>query len=1018
MLDIETKRRIDTARNILVGKVPDPKSQVEQITIALIYKFMDDMDAESEEFGGKRKFFADGFSRYGWAKLMRSGLGGHEALNLYAEAIAKMPENPGIPKLFRDIFKNAYLPYRDPETLRAFLKVIDEFTYDHSERLGDAFEYLLSVLGSQGDAGQFRTPRHIIDFIVAIVDPKKNETILDPACGTAGFLISSYKHICKSNVDSKGNSTLTPDERGRLAQNLKGYDISPDMVRLSLVNMYLHDFAAPQIYEYDTLTSQDRWNEYADVILANPPFMSPKGGIRPHNRFSVQSKRSEVLFVDYMAEHLTPNGRAGIIVPEGIIFQSQTAHKQLRKMLVEDYLIAVISLPAGVFQPYSGVKTSILILDKSLAKRSRTIGFFKVENDGFDLGAQRREIDKNDLPQVRQEITEYLSRIQGGEPVSDLKIKLGLIVEKEKIAAHGEYNLSGERYRENGPQTGIFPWFSIETLVTTVTPPVKIQKTAFRTIGRFPIIDQSQEKIAGWTDDENALIYPPKPLVIFGDHTCAVKLAETPFAQGADGIKVLQTVDSLDPRFLFHILRSKPLESVGYQRHFSLLKEMEIPVPPLDIQTEIVADIEGYQKVIDGAGAVLDNYRPRIEIRAEWPKVAIRNISTKITKGSSPHWQGIEYTSEEKGVLFITSENVGLGYLNLEQPKYVELRFNDIEPKSILKKGDVLTNIVGASIGRTAVFDIDTVANVNQAVCVIRPNPDIVNSKFLMTFMNSQEFIQVLLGNSVENARANVSMGVLGDLKIPLPSLQNQNTIVAEIEAEQALVSANRELIERFEKKIQATLARIWGEKESTAEEFSSSTAAVSESTSDDIPGENEVSEIHESAQPEVESEESGKVTEVERVRSERPDTEDVLCLIRKVFSDGLERERDAAIHELSRELGYKRTSSNMSEELANALRTAVRRGILESRGNLIALVSRSIDDYDRNFLKDQFLASLQGYSWRDRDDAVRNFARWMGYKRTGQAIEDKTVFLIKSLIREGRLEREGSKFRRTRLLI
>jgi type I restriction enzyme M protein len=113
---------------------------------------------------------------------MRSGLGGHETLNLYAEAIAKMPENPGIPPLFRDIFKNAYLPYRDPETLKAFLKIIDEFTYDHSERLGDAFEYLLSVLGSQGDAGQFRTPRHIIDFIVAVLDPKKTETVLDPAC--------------------------------------------------------------------------------------------------------------------------------------------------------------------------------------------------------------------------------------------------------------------------------------------------------------------------------------------------------------------------------------------------------------------------------------------------------------------------------------------------------------------------------------------------------------------------------------------------------------------------------------------------------------------------------------------------------------------------------------------------------------------------------------------------------------------------------------------------------------------
>ena len=271
----------------------------------------------ARNWAGSARFLLATLPAMGWPQLVRAGLGGHETLNLYAEAITRMPENPGIPQLFRDIFNNAYLPYRDPETLRAFLKVIDEFTYDHSERLGDAFEYLLSVLGSQGDAGQFRTPRHIIDFIVSVVDPKKDETILDPACGTAGFLISSYKHILKANTDDEGNSTLTPDEKGTLAANFNGYDISPDMVRLSLVNLYLHGFVEPHIAEYDTLTSEERWNEYADVILANPPFMSPKGGIRPHRRFSVQSKRSEVLFVDYIAEHLTPTGRAGIIVPEG-----------------------------------------------------------------------------------------------------------------------------------------------------------------------------------------------------------------------------------------------------------------------------------------------------------------------------------------------------------------------------------------------------------------------------------------------------------------------------------------------------------------------------------------------------------------------------------------------------------------------------------------------------------------------------------------------------------------------------
>ena len=642
MLDSDTKRRIDTARDILVGKVPDPKSQVEQITIALIYKFMDDMDAESEELGGKRSFFAGEFARYGWTHLMRAGLGGHETLNLYAEAITKMPENPGIPPLFRDIFSNAYLPYRDPETLRAFLKVIDEFTYDHSERLGDAFEYLLSVLGSQGDAGQFRTPRHIIDFIVSIIEPKKGETVLDPACGTAGFLISSYKHILGANTDPQGDSTLTPDDKGRLAANFKGYDISPDMVRLSLVNMYLHGFAAPHIFEYDTLTSEDRWNEYADVILANPPFMSPKGGIQPHNRFSVQAKRSEVLFVDYMAEHLMPSGRAGIIVPEGIIFQSQNAYKQLRKMLVEKYLVAVVSLPAGVFNPYSGVKTSILILDKSLAKNTDRIAFFKIGNDGFELGARRRLIDKNDLPQVQAEIAEYLRRLRAGEPVDDFEPTMGLIVEKEKLATNENYDLSGERYR---PPRNIDTHFELVPLGRLFAgrveslDPRKFAKEVFE-LWSIPAFDSGTPEIceAGAIGSSKKCVEPDDVLLSrIVPHIRRAWVVQPPnnqLRQIASGEWIVFRTDRTMPEFLRRVLVSDPFHAQFMQTVSGVggslsrarpdaVKEIQIPLPPLDVQEEIVTEIEGYQKVIDGARAVVDNYRPHIIVDPDWPMAAL-----------------------------------------------------------------------------------------------------------------------------------------------------------------------------------------------------------------------------------------------------------------------------------------------------------------------------------------------------------------------------------------------------------
>jgi type I restriction enzyme M protein len=402
MLDQTTKRKLDSARQILVGKVPDPKAQVEQITTALVYKFMDDMDKESEELGGEAKFFANGFSQYAWTKLLDNKLSGQERLDLYVQAITNMSKNPHIPQLFRDIFKGAFLPYNDPRTLSLFLKEINEFNYEHSENLGNAFEYLLSILGSQGDAGQFRTPRHIIDFIVEVVDPKKNETILDPACGTAGFLISAYKHILKTNKEKP----LTPDEKLKLMNNLAGYDISPDMVKLALVNMYLHGFPEPKIHEYDSLTSEKRWDETFDVILANPPFMTPNGGIVPHKRFSVQSGKAEALFVDYILEHLNIRGKGGIVIPEGILENYTKDFVKIRKMLIDNGLYTIISLPVGTFNPYSGnIKTSIVLFDRTVKKDS--ILHFQVDHDGFDLGRNRNPIKVNDLPEAKNAIIEF-----------------------------------------------------------------------------------------------------------------------------------------------------------------------------------------------------------------------------------------------------------------------------------------------------------------------------------------------------------------------------------------------------------------------------------------------------------------------------------------------------------------------------------------------------------------------------------------------------------------------------------
>lgn len=835
MLDTETKRRIDTARDILVGKVPDPKSQVEQITIALIYKFMDDMDAESEELGGKRKFFAGEFARYGWAKLVRSGLGGHETLNLYSESITKMQENPGIPKLFRDIFKNAYLPYRNPETLRAFLKVIDGFEYDHSERLGDAFEYLLSVLGSQGDAGQFRTPRHIIDFMVKIVDPKKIESVLDPACGTAGFLISSYKYIMQANTDENGNSTLTPDEKGKLASNFTGYDISPDMVRLSLVNMYLHGFAAPNIHEYDTLTSQERWNEYADVILANPPFMSPKGGIRPHNRFSVQSKRSEVLFVDYMAEHLTPLGRAGIIVPEGIIFQGGTAYKRLRKMLVEEYLVAVVSLPAGVFNPYSGVKTSILILDKSLAKRTGFIGFFKVENDGFNLGAQRRPIDKNDLPQVQEEVAKYLGRVVAGLSVENDEPAHGLIVAKQKISSNGEYNLSGERYRESEIRRHAFPLVPLAEICTINPPKSEGLSLPPDTLVSFvPMSDLGENRItfvpketkrvgeigASYTYFTNGDVLLAKVTPCFENGKAGIaRYLENGVGFGSSEFYVLRPLNRVLSEFIyFSVTHDQFREPAigqmtgtgGLQRvPRSYIERFQIPLPPLEVQKEIVAEIEGYQKVIDGARAVVDNYKPHIQVDPEWPMVKLGEVCEINPETVNPE---AAYAGQGFFYIDITSVENGTGRFM----GYTEIVGSEAPSRArrVVRPGDVLLSTVRPNLKAfTLLKDVRERAVASTGFAVLRGRADILDPVFLLACVSADSAVEQMVGLMGKGAYPSINQSDVASIRIPLPPLTTQKTIAAEIEEEQALVTANRELITRMEKRIQDILVRVWGEE-------------------------------------------------------------------------------------------------------------------------------------------------------------------------------------------------------------
>ncbi len=855
MLDVETKSRINTARDILVGKVPDPKSQVEQITIALIYKFMDDMDVESEELGGKRTFFVGEYAKYAWRKIFDPRQSGYELLNLYSEAIDKMDVNPGVPKLFRDIFKNAYLPYRDPETLKSFLKIINEFDYSHSEKLGDAFEYLLSVLGSQGDAGQFRTPRHIIDFMVEIVDPKKDETILDPACGTAGFLISSYKHIIRQNssnynpekyngISSNGDQSiadriistngyagdkLTADDRKILAKNIHGYDISPDMVRLSMVNMYLHGIKDPKIYEYDTLTSEDNWHHFSDVILANPPFMSPKGGIRPHKRFSVQSNRSEVLFVDYIAEHLTANGRAAVIVPEGIIFQSGKAYKQLRKKLVEECLVGVISLPAGVFNPYAGVKTSILWLDKALAKKADKIVFLKIENDGFDLGAQRRVIKNNDIPAALHILLQYRLQLDYERNSSiDSRYTVSLVPRTE-ISATDEYNLSGEKYRSLEVGIARFPHIPFGDVCTINPSKAEIKDRDKNLDVTFlpmadvlenkPTVNPLQIRKLGevytsytYFRDNDVLLARVTPCFENGKAAIAKGL-HNGIGFGSSEFTVLRASEKVKPYWLYLMITSDQFKrkgkdamtgTGGLQRiPNDFVSSFHIPLPPLTAQEEIVAEIESYQKIIDGARQVVENYKPRIDIDPEWEMVELGEVC-ETSSGGTPLKNKPEYYNGD--IPWLKSGEVGQGYIYTVEETITELGLKNSSAK-LFPPNTVLVAMYGATAGKVGLLKIGSTTN--QAVCGILPNEKYI-PEFLYYYLTSQT--DYLISQSTGGAQPNISQTIIKRLKIPNVPIDIQKQIVNSLLTEKSYLDANVNLIGIYEQRIKDRIAKVWGE--------------------------------------------------------------------------------------------------------------------------------------------------------------------------------------------------------------
>ena len=530
-----------------------------------------------------------------------------------------------------------------------------------------------------------------------------------------------------------------------------------------------------------------------------------------------------MLFVDYIAEHLNPNGRAAIIVPEGIVFQSANAYKELRKYLVNnDLLYAVISLPAGVFNPYSGVKTSILLIDKSFARLKDEILFVKLNNDGFDLGAQRREIKENDIPEIIHIVKKYHTDLEPQTADDEIRQHpLVTIASKEEVAAR-DYILVGERYKNCEFSNAAFPMVQLDSICQTASGGTPNSSTReyyengtinWLKSGEVSqgLIYSAEQKITEiGLKNSSAKIFPVDTVLVamYGATAGQVGLLKVESATNQAICGILPS-DRIIPQFLFYLLKEKKdflieQSTGGAQPNISqkIIRNLRIPLPPLSVQKDIVAELDSYQKIIDGAQQIIDNYRPTIRIDPTWEKVKLGDICN-LTYGYTD-------TAKESGsARFVRITDIDeKGLLRDENKRYVDL----IEQNKVflLHRGDLLVARTGATFGKTLYFDTDEVA-VFASFLIKLDLPEYIDHYFYWIFAQTQNYWDQANSLVSGGAQPQFNANAIKQLVMPIPPLDIQKSIIKQAREELEIIDANKKLISIFKQKIADKISEVWG---------------------------------------------------------------------------------------------------------------------------------------------------------------------------------------------------------------
>jgi type I restriction enzyme M protein len=363
--------------------------------------------------------------------------------------------------------------------------------------------------------------------------------------------------------------------------------------------MYLHQFKNPKIFQYDSLTNEERWTDKFDVVLANPPFMTPKGGIKPHQKFTITSKRSEVLFVDYIAQHLKPNGRAAIIVPEGIVFKKGKAFRELRKMLLQNGLHAVLSLPKGIFSPYSGFKTNILFLEKKIADSNSEVLFINLRHDGYDPGATKRPISENDLPEALRVLSAWRNNEKVESEIAAFDSRNAILETKESPISVANY------FKKDSKSSSVWPTVTLGKAIQMRFGTRITKKANAGTL--FPVYGGGDEsfKTDEWNRQDEYVISR------FAMSENCVRYVSGKFWMLDSGGTFEITEEYRDSllkeyvgRLLLH-LQDEIYECSrgGGQRNLDTeqFADLEIPIPPKEVQESILLELANLQGEMDAA---------------------------------------------------------------------------------------------------------------------------------------------------------------------------------------------------------------------------------------------------------------------------------------------------------------------------------------------------------------------------------------------------------------------------------